>query len=364
VTPTVSRDAVLAALATVHDPDLRQDLVALGMIVDLVVDGDRVRFTVALTTPACPVKDDLERQCREAVAAVPGVASVEVTMTSRVRGRAAGLDGKKPIGGVAHVVAVGSGKGGVGKSTVAVNLALGLAADGARVGLIDADVYGPNVPLMMGVNETPYQKDGKILPLLAHGIEIMSMGFLVEAGTPVIWRGPMLHGVIQNFTRDVAWGELDYLVVDLPPGTGDVQLSLAQQVPLSGAIVVCTPQQVALDDAIKAIAMFDKLEVPVLGLIENMSYFICPHCDTRHEIFAHGGARAEAERRGIPFLGEIPLHPAVREGGDRGAPVVVAAPESPQAQAFRRAARQLAARLSIQAAGAGDRAAPPVGATR
>ncbi|MEO6463750.1 MAG: Mrp/NBP35 family ATP-binding protein [Candidatus Eisenbacteria bacterium] len=346
----VTREAVLAALSTVHDPDLGKDLVALGMIEGLAIDGDRVSFTVALTTPACPVKEDLERQCREAVAALPGVAHVEVTMTSKVRGRAQGLGDKKPIEGVAHVIAVGSGKGGVGKSTVAVNLALALAADGARVGLVDADVYGPNVPLMMGIQETPFQKDGKILPLVAHGLSLMSMGFLVEAGTPVIWRGPMLHGVIQNFTRDVAWGELDYLVVDLPPGTGDVQLSLAQQVPLSGAVVVCTPQQVALEDAIKAIAMFDKLEVPILGLIENMSYFVCPNCDARHEIFAHGGARAEAGRRMIPFLGEIPLHQAVREGGDRGAPIVVSAPDSPQAQAFRQAARQLAARLSIQAA--------------
>ena len=354
----VSRDAVLAALSTVHDPDLRRDLVALGMIEDLAIDGDRVSFTVALTTPACPVKDDLERQCREAVAALPGVTAVEIKMTSKVRGRAAGTGEKKPIDGVAHVVAVGSGKGGVGKSTVAVNLAAALALDGARVGLVDADVYGPNVPLMTGIRETPYQKDGKILPLRAHGLEVMSMGFLVEPGTPVIWRGPMLHGVIQNFTRDVAWGTLDYLVVDLPPGTGDVQLSLAQQVPLSGAVVVCTPQQVALDDAIKAIAMFDKLEVPVLGLIENMSYFVCPNCEARHEIFAHGGARAEAARRGIPFLGEIPLHPSVREGGDQGAPIVVTAPDAPVAQAFRNAARQLAARLSIQAAGGGVTVAP------
>ena len=357
-----SRETVLAALSTVHDPDLKRDLVALGMIENLLIEGDRVRFTVALTTPACPVKEDLERQCREAVAALPGVAHVEITMTSKVRGRAASGE-KKPIPGVAHIVAVGSGKGGVGKSTVAVNLAAALAQDGARVGLVDADVYGPNVPLMMGIQETPYQKDGKILPLVAHGLSLMSMGFLVEAGTPVIWRGPMLHGVIQNFTRDVAWGELDYLIVDLPPGTGDVQLSLAQQVPLSGAVVVCTPQQVALDDAIKAIAMFEKLEVPILGLIENMSYFTCPNCDARHEIFAHGGARAEAKRRMIPFLGEIPLHPAVRLGGDQGAPIVVAQPDSPEAQAFRQAARQLAARLSIQAAGGGEMVAPEIGAT-
>jgi ATP-binding protein involved in chromosome partitioning len=256
---------ILEALQVVQDPDLHKDLVALGMIEDVRIDGGNVSFTVALTTPACPVKDDLKRQCEEAVRALPGVTSASVTMTSRVRGRSGGVAGKVAIPGVAHVVAVASGKGGVGKSTVAVNLAVALAQDGARVGLIDADVYGPNVPLMMGVREQPYQKDGKILPLSAHGVKVMSMGFLVDPETPVIWRGPMLHGVMQNFTRDVDWGTLDYLVIDMPPGTGDVQLSLAQQVPLAGAVIVATPQQVALDDAQKAIAMFKKLEVPVLG---------------------------------------------------------------------------------------------------
>ena len=347
---SATREAVLDALKAVQDPDLHRDLVTLGMIEDVVVDGGRVGFTVALTTPACPVKDDLERQCREVVARLPGVTAVEVKMTSKVRGRVNPSADKKPIPGVAHIVAVGSGKGGVGKSTVAVNLAAALALDGARVGLIDADVYGPNLPLMTGIRETPMQRDGKILPLHAHGMALMSMGFLVDPATPVIWRGPMLHGVIQNFTRDVAWGELDYLIVDLPPGTGDVQLSLMQQVPLSGAVVVCTPQAVALEDAVKAIAMFEKMEVPILGLIENMSYFVCPNCDARHEIFAHGGARDYAEGRDIPFLGEIPLHPGVRDGGDRGAPIVRSAPNSPEAEAFRAAARQLAARLSIQSA--------------
>jgi len=314
------------------------------------IDGDRVSFTVALTTPACPVKEDLKRQCEEAVAALPGVRAVDVTMTSRVRGRAE-APGKAAIPGVAHVVAVGSGKGGVGKSTLAVNLAVALAQDGARVGLIDADVYGPNVPVMLGVREQPYQKDGKILPLTAHGLKVMSMGFLVDPETPVIWRGPMLHGVMQNFTRDVDWGTLDYLVIDMPPGTGDVQLSLAQQVPLSGAVIVATPQQVALDDAQKAIAMFQKLDVPVLGMVENMSYFVCPSCDARHEIFSNGGAQRKAEALGLPFLGAIPIHPSVRQAGDEGAPVLVTAPSSPEAEAFRAVARQVAARLSIQAEG-------------
>jgi len=346
----VSPETILQALRIVQDPDLHKDLVTLGMIEDVKIDGGRVSFTVALTTPACPVKDDLKRQCEEAVRALPGVTSVEVTMTSRVRGKG-GIGPKLAIEGVAHVVAVASGKGGVGKSTVAVNLAVALAQEGARVGLIDADVYGPNVPVMMGVRGQPFQKDGKILPLTAHGVKLMSMGFLVDPETPVIWRGPMLHGVMQNFTRDVDWGTLDYLIIDLPPGTGDVQLSLAQQVPLAGAVIVATPQQVALDDAQKAIAMFVKLEVPVLGMVENMSYFVCPSCDARHEIFSHGGARQKAEAMGLPFLGAIPIHPSVRQAGDAGTPVLVTAPDSPEAEAFRALARQVAARLSIQAAG-------------
>ena len=347
---SLSEAQVREALQVVHDPDLKKDLVTLGMIEQVRIDGDRVSFQVALTTPACPVKDDLKRQCEEAVRAIPGVREVDVTMTSRVRG-GAGVPGKAAIPGVAHVVAVASGKGGVGKSTLAVNLAVALAQDGARVGLIDADVYGPNVPVMMGVREQPYQRDGKILPLEAHGVKVMSMGFLVDPETPVIWRGPMLHGVMQNFTRDVDWGTLDYLVLDLPPGTGDVQLSLAQQVPLAGAVIVATPQQVALDDAQKAIAMFRKLDVPVLGMVENMSYFICPSCDARHEIFSTGGAAKKAEALGLPFLGAIPIHPSVRQAGDEGAPVLVTAPQSAEAEAFRAVARQVAARLSIQAEG-------------
>jgi ATP-binding protein involved in chromosome partitioning len=347
---SLTQAQVLDALRIVQDPDLRKDLVALGMIEDVKIDGGKVSFTVALTTPACPVKEDLKRQCEEAVSRLPGVTGVAVTMTSRVRGRASGTGDKAPIAGVAHVLAVASGKGGVGKSTVAVNLAVALAQEGARVGLIDADVYGPNIPLMMGVREQPYQKDGKILPLSAHGVKLMSMGFLVDPETPVIWRGPMLHGVMQNFTRDVDWGTLDYLVIDLPPGTGDVQLSLAQQVAIAGAVIVATPQQVALDDAQKAIAMFQKLEVPILGMVENMSYFVCSSCDARHEIFAHGGAEAKASALGLPFLGAVPLLPNVRQAGDEGTPILVSAPLSAEAEAFRAIARQVAARLSIQAA--------------
>jgi ATP-binding protein involved in chromosome partitioning len=354
----ITQDQVLGALRGVQDPDLHKDLVALGMIEDVKIDGGRVAFTVALTTPACPVKEDLKRQCEEVVGRLPGVSAVAVHMTSRVTGKSGGLGSKTAIPGVAHVLAIGSGKGGVGKSTVSVNVAVALAQDGARVGLIDADVYGPNVPLMMGVRETPMQKGGKILPLTAHGVRLMSMGFLVDPETPLIWRGPMLHGLMKQFAHDVDWGELDYLLIDLPPGTGDVQLSLAQQVPLAGAVIVATPQQVALDDALKAVAMFHKLEVPVLGMIENMSYFVCPSCGDRHEIFSHGGARASAAKWGVPFLGAIPLYPGVRAAGDSGIPVVVSAPDGPEAKEFRAVARQLAAQLSIQSrAGAAEPAA-------
>jgi len=348
----VRESQVLDALRAVQDPDLHRDIVSLGFIEDLKIDGDIVAFTISLTTPACPVKEDLERQAREAVLAL-GVRRVDILMTSRVRGAKSAPAGKQEIPGVAHIVAVGSGKGGVGKSTVAVNLAVSLARQGARVGLLDADVYGPNVPVMMGIaHERPMQQAGKILPLEAYGVRIISMGVLVEPDTALIWRGPMLHGVIQNFTRDVAWGELDYLLVDLPPGTGDVQLSLVQSVPLTGAVIVATPQRVALDDAGKAIAMFRKVEVPILGLVENMSYFLCPSCDTRHEIFAHGGARARAEELGIPVLGEVPLVASVRAGGDAGRPVTAAAPDSAEARAFAGIAEQLAARISIQTVGA------------
>ena len=279
----------------------------------------------------------MEGELRAAALAMPDVNEARVALTASQPHR--------------RLIAVGSGKGGVGKSTVAANLAIALARAGNKVGLIDADVYGPNVPVMLGVREQPYQRDGKILPLTAHGLKVMSMGFLVDPETPVIWRGPMLHGVMQNFTRDVDWGTLDYLVIDMPPGTGDVQLSLAQQVPLAGAVIVATPQQVALDDAQKAIAMFQKLDVPVLGMVENMSYFTCPSCDARHEIFSSGGARAKAEALGLPFLGAIPIHPSVRQAGDAGTPVLVSDPASPEAEAFRAVARQLAARLSIQAEG-------------
>lgn len=261
---------------------------------------------------------------------------------------------------VQHVVAVSSGKGGVGKSTVAVNLAVALAASGAKVGLLDADIYGPNVPMMLGVGKQPEQKDGKIIPAESHGVKVISMGFFVAEDTAVVWRGPMIHSAIQQFLRDVIWGELDHLLVDLPPGTGDAQLTLAQLVPLCGAVTVTTPQEVALHDVRKGMMMFQKVNVPLLGLIENMSYFVCGHCGERTEIFSHGGGERAAEKLGIPFLGHIPIDPAIRAGGDIGMPIVVADPASPQAKAFREIADALIHRITTLSASPDSDAKTPI----
>jgi ATP-binding protein involved in chromosome partitioning len=345
----LTNDEVLRALSVVKDPDLGRDLVTLGMIENVVIspDGD-VSFTIVLTTPACPVKEQLKQQSETVVRALPGVRSVTAEVTSRVR--AGTMTQREGIPGVRNIIAVGSGKGGVGKSTVAVNLALALAAEGARVGLLDADVYGPNVPLMMGASSKPTQgADNKINPIMAYGIKLISMGFFVEADSPVIWRGPMLTKLLTQFMYDVNWGELDYLVMDMPPGTGDIQLTTAQSVPLTGAVMVSTPQDVALMDAGKALMMFKKLNVPVLGIVENMSTFVCPHCAQPTDLFGHGGAQAAAARYGVPFLGEIPLHLRIREGGDSGKPVVVDAPSTPEAEAFKLVARNLAAQVSVVA---------------
>ncbi len=353
---SVRPEDILAALSRVQDPDLKRDLVTLGMIEDLRVDGGQVSFTLVLTTAACPLKGQIEDDCRAAVRAVPGVTEVSFTTTSRVRKSVSPTADRKALDGVAHVIAIGSGKGGVGKSTVAANLAVALAATGARVGLLDGDIYGPNLPRMLGANRQPSQRDGKIVPIEAWGVRFMSMGLLVDAGEAVVWRGPMLHGAIKSFLHDVDWGELDYLLVDLPPGTGDVQLSLIQQTYVAGAVVVTTPSQVALEDAVKAVAMFDKLQVPVLGVIENMSYFVCPDCDTRHDIFATGTGEQRALAMGLHFLGAIPLHPNVRAGGDEGRPVVATEPDSPYGKALARIAGVLAQRVSIQTLGAAEQA--------
>jgi ATP-binding protein involved in chromosome partitioning len=345
----VSAEAVLQALSVVKDPDLGRDLVTLGMIEDVKIDLDgNVGFTIVLTTPACPVKDQLKQQSETVVSALPGVRSVSAVVTSRVR--AGTMTQREGIPGVRNIIAVGSGKGGVGKSTVSVNLALALAGEGARVGLLDADVYGPNVPLMMGSTGGPRQGvDNKIVPVESYGIKLISMGFFIDADSPVIWRGPMLTKLLTQFMYDVSWGELDYLVMDMPPGTGDVQLTTAQSVPLTGAVMVSTPQDVALLDVGKALMMFKKLNVPVRGIVENMSTFVCPHCSQPTDLFGHGGAQSAAARYGVPFLGEIPLHLRIREGGDSGRPVVADAADSPEAQAFLQVARNLAAQVSVVA---------------
>jgi ATP-binding protein involved in chromosome partitioning len=345
----VTKEEVLRALSVVKDPDLGRDLVSLGMIENVnITDTGNVNFTIVLTTPACPVKEQLKQQSESVVSAIPGVREVSADVTSRVmKGMMTQREG---IPGVRNIIAVGSGKGGVGKSTVSVNLALALAREGARVGLLDADVYGPNVPMMMGTSARPSPAgNDKIAPIEAYGIELISMGFFVDADSPVIWRGPMLTKLLTQFMYDVQWGELDYLVMDMPPGTGDVQLTTAQSLPLTGAVIVSTPQDVALLDAGKALMMFKKLNVPVLGIVENMSTFVCPHCGDPTDLFGHGGAQAAAVRYNVPFLGEIPLHLRIREGGDSGRPIMATEPDSPQAESFAQVARNLAAQVSVVA---------------
>jgi len=345
---SVTQEQVLDALRAVQDPDLHKDIVTLGFVKEVKIDGGRVDFTVELTTPACPVRDEMKAEAERKVSALPGVQSASARMTANVRAR--GGFGKQEIPGIRNIVAVGAGKGGVGKSTTAVNLAMALRKTGARVGLMDTDVYGPNIPQMLGVHEPPeVSEDKKMIPPEGHGIKVISMGMLVPPDQPVIWRGPMLHGAVQQFMRDVVWGELDYLVVDLPPGTGDIALSMAQSVPVAGAIVVTTPQGVSVSDVRKAMGMFRQLNIPVLGVMENMSYFVCGHCQERTEIFGHGGGAAMATDMGIPFLGEVPIDTRVRAGGDEGQPIVAVAPDSPAARAFVAVAGKVAAQVSIQA---------------
>jgi ATP-binding protein involved in chromosome partitioning len=345
----VSEQAVLDALRQIQDPDLHKDIVTLGFIKDLQVAGGDVSFRIVLTTPACPVKEQMEDAARNLVGAIAGVESVKVTMDAEVpKGR--GLGEKVTMPGVRNIVAISSGKGGVGKSTVAVNVAVSLALNGARVGLMDADVYGPNVPLMMGAGKSrPDVEGNKLVPLEAYGVRLMSMAVLKPGDEPMIVRGPILHGLVKQFLTDVLWGELDYLIVDMPPGTGDVQLSLAQLVPVQGAVLVTTPQEVALSDVRRAIRMFETVQVPVIGVVENMSYFIAPDTGTRYNIFGEGGGEKLAEQYGVPFLGAVPLGQEVREGGDEGIPIVVGNPESPQAIAFRRVAEEVARQVSIEA---------------
>jgi ATP-binding protein involved in chromosome partitioning len=343
----VDQRAVLEALKVVRDPDLHRDIVSLGFVKDLKIDGDRVAFTIELTTPACPVKDQMRDQARAAVLQLPGVAAVDVAMSARVRVAVGGEGPRQPPPGVKNIIAVGAGKGGVGKTTVAVNLAIALAKCGSRVGIIDADIYGPNVPIMLGMKAQLTTDGQRIVPAEKYGLQVISMGFLTQDDAPIIWRGPMLHGALQQFFREVAWTNLDYLIVDLPPGTGDVSLSLSQTVPVAGAIVVTTPQLVSLADSRRAAAMYKKLNIPPIGIIENMSYFTCTNCHHEADIFGHGGGEKMAEELGIPFLGRLPIYQPIREGSDSGVPLMIAEPESPAARAFMAAAERTAAQVSI-----------------
>ena len=340
--PGVTKDRVLQALSQVQDPELHRDLVSLGMVKDVAIENATVSFTIELTTPACPLRQQIQRDAEQAVMALEGVDSVRVTMGAKVPG-----DEKIKDLAIKNIIAVGSGKGGVGKSTVAVNLAVALSQCGASVGLLDADIYGPNVPMMMGVEALPPSpKEKGIQPALAYGVKVMSIGFMVSPGQPLIWRGPMLHSAIKQFLMDVDWGELDYLIIDLPPGTGDVQLSLVQTVPLSGGVIVTMPQQVSFDDAARAVSMFKKLDVPILGVVENMSYLRLEDGSLRR-LFGEGGGEQLARMAGSPLLAEIPIDEGIREGGDQGEPVVASAPESPGAKALNALAMSVAARMSM-----------------
>ncbi|MGI6455681.1 MAG: Mrp/NBP35 family ATP-binding protein [bacterium] len=341
-----SQEQVMAALSTVQDPDLHRDLVTLGMIRDVRIEGGKVEFTVELTTPACPLKGEIERRCREAVSQVPGVEEIVIHMSARTAAQHA-TPQKQEIPGVKNIFAVSSGKGGVGKSTVSTNLALALAKTGAKVGLMDADAYGPNIPQMIGLTQHP-ESDGKfIYPPEAYGIRVMSVGLIAQGDTPIVWRGPMLHSLINQFLRQVAWGELDYLVVDMPPGTGDAQLSLSQQAPLAGVVMVTTPQEVAQADVKRAIMMFRKVAVPVLGIVENMSYFIAPDTGNQYNIFGSGGGEKLARDYEVEFFGRIPIDPRIAHGGDTGKPIVAVDPESPVTEAFDKLAGSVAQQISI-----------------
>ncbi|MGA7542922.1 MAG: Mrp/NBP35 family ATP-binding protein [Nitrososphaeraceae archaeon] len=346
----VTVDQVLSSLKKVVDPELHKDIVSMGMIKDLVITDDKLSFTLELTTPACPFNDDIEQDVRTAISSI-GVKDLDLRITARVmEGRAISMD--ELIPDVKNIIAVASGKGGVGKTTIAVNLALALARSGAKTGLLDADVYGPSVPLMLGAEEAPQVLNNKIQPPTVEGIKVISMGFFYEQSQQAgIYRGPIVSGIVKQFLTDVQWGSLDYLIIDLPPGTGDAPLTMAQTIPVTGIIIVTTPQDVAMNVAVKALGMFSKLNVPIVGVIENMSYFQCPHCSERINIFGEGGGRKISEKFDIPFLGEIPLFPQIMEGSDKGKPVIISDPNSIQAIALRKMASITAGRISVIAAG-------------
>lgn len=344
--PDVSRVQVLAALEQVMEPTLQKDVISLNLIKNLMIEDGNVSFTVILTTPAKHIRDKIKADASQAVKTLAGVDTVTVNFDSRVPADSR-LMSKMDIG-VRNAIAVASGKGGVGKSTMSTNLALSLALDGAKVGLLDADLYGPNIPMMMGVSDRPKGQNDKIIPPEAHGVKLMSMGFLVDPNQAVIWRGPMIHNALRQFLQDVDWGDLDYLIVDLPPGTGDASLSLAQSLSLTGAVIITTPQQVALSDVVRGVQMFEQLNVPILGVVENMSYFVAPDTGSRYDIFGHGGGAGMAKQVGADFLGEVPLESEVRKGGDEGSPIVIRDPNSPAAQAIRDIARKVAATVTVR----------------
>jgi ATP-binding protein involved in chromosome partitioning len=345
----VTETAVLDALRPIVDPDFGKSIVDLGFVKNIRIAGAHVSFDIELTTPACPVKEEFQRTARERVGALAGVEEVAVSMTANTRGRAP-KEQAEVLPGVRNTLAVASGKGGVGKSTVAINLALSLAKSGAAVGVLDADVYGPSLPLLTGVHGRPRAEDRRIHPHEAAGLKLMSMGFFIDDNSPVIWRGPMVHGLIRQFLTDVAWGELDYLVIDMPPGTGDAALTLTQMAPLSGALIVTTANDLSLIDARKGLKMFEKVNVPVLGIIENMSYFTPPDLpDRRYHIFGSGGGKRTADELGVAFLGEIPIDPRIVEGGDKGRPIVLDAPDSEAARVFTELAGLIARKLAVLA---------------
>ena len=344
-----TRDGVLAALKAVIDPEFQRDVVSLGLVKDLTVDGGRVSATLELMTHGSPYAGQLRDQVVAAVRALPGVTDATIALSAKVRSATQPAKGQPPLPGVKNVIAVGAGKGGVGKTTVSVNLALALAQLGAKVGILDGDIYGPNVPIMLGLH-TSLTTDGKqIVPAEAHGVQVVSIGFLTKDDDAIIWRGPMLHGAIQQFFKEVAWRDLDYLIIDMPPGTGDVALSLSQTVAVVGAIVVTTPQKVSLADSRRAIKMYEKLTIPTIGVVENMSYYACPNCHHEADIFGHGGGEGLATDFKVPFLGRLPLYQPIREGGDSGVPLVVSEPGSPAGRAFLALAQRTAAQIAVAA---------------
>lgn len=343
----VSHDDVMAALDKVQDPELHASIVRLGMVKDLVVDGGSISLKVELTTPACPLKATIETDVRAALEPLPGVTMVTLDWGANVRASSP-KEGQKPIEGVRNIIAVASNKGGVGKSTIAANIAVALANAGATVGLMDADITGPNVPTMFGLAAgLQAGASNGLRPVDRYGVKVVSIGFLIPKGTPVVWRGPMIGSAVRQLLHDVPWGDLDYLIIDLPPGTSDASMSMAQEAPITGAVIVSTPQDVSLEDAMKAVAMFEKLDIPVFGMIENMSYFIAPDTGTQYDIFGHGGAATAADDLGIDFLGEIPIEPKVREGADKGVPIVYGQPDTTSAAAIDKIARNVAARISV-----------------